>query len=846
MNIETHTPVMQQYLRIKAKHPNMLLFYRMGDFYELFYNDAHKAAKLLNITLTARGQSAGKPIPMAGVPFHAAENYLAKLIKLGESVAICEQIGDPALAKGPVERQVVRIVTPGTVTDEALLEEKRDNLIVAINNEQNLFGIASLDLTSGRFHVLQVTEEEALFSELERLKPAELLISEDSLLCKKFDNKGLRKCMPWDFVYDTAVRLLTQHFGTKDLSGFGCENLPVAIGAAGCLLQYVKNTQRNALPHINDLAVEWLEDTVILDFVTQRNLELVESLIGKPEYTLVAIYDQTATPMGSRLIRRWIKRPLKDRNTIHDRQEVVVKLIDENVYDEIHELLQGIGDTERILARIALRSARPRDLLQLRQALNILPNLYEFLSKLNLLQINNLQVKINVFPEITNLLNKALKENPATVIREGNVIAEGYNEELDNLRNLSKDAGQFVVDLEKQEKAATGIATLKVGYNKIHGFYIEISRGQAHLAPQHYIRRQTLKSAERYITPELKSFEDKILSSQSKALTLEKALYEELLTTLCAYLRELQVSAMALAELDVLNNFAERAVKLKLTRPSFSNDLGLEIIGARHPVVESVTDFVPNDIALNKNRQLLIITGPNMGGKSTYMRQTALIVILAYIGSFVPAKQAILGPIDRIFTRIGASDDLASGRSTFMVEMTETANILHNATQNSLVLMDEIGRGTSTFDGLALAWATAVHLASKIKALTLFATHYFELTHLPNLFANVANVHLDAMEHNDKIVFLHTVQNGPANKSYGLQVAQLAGIPKAVIHDAKQKLIQLESSANQNDASTPRNRVEPVIAEHPLISKFKKINPNDFTPMEALELLFALKKMAEK
>ena len=840
-NFSTHTPVMQQYLRIKAEYPKMLLFYRMGDFYELFYEDAHKAAKLLNITLTKRGQSAGQPIPMAGVPFHAAENYLAKLVKLGESVAICEQIGDPNLAKGPVERQVVRIVTPGTITDESLLEQKRDNLIVAINNDSYLFGLAILELSSGRFQVLQVEGEDALFGELERLQPAEILLSENSSLLNRINHSGVRRCMPWDFVYDTAVRLLTQQFGTQDLSGFGCDNLPIAVGAAGCLLQYVKNTQRNALPHITEITVEWRENAVILDAVTQRNLELTESLTDKPEYTLLAIYDNNATPMGSRLLRRWLKCPLKDRNILRDRQEIIAHIIEANTWKEIQDLLCRIGDIERILARVALRSARPRDLLQMRQALAILPTLHQVLSKINLLQINNLQIKINEFPEINALLLRALKNDPAATLREGNVIAEGYSEELDKLRNLSKDAGQYVIDLERQEKQNTGIQTLKVGYNKIHGFYIEISRGQAHLAPVHYQRRQTLKSAERYITPELKNFEDKVLSSQSKALALERALYEELLEKLSKHLKALQISAMAIAELDVLNTLAERAVTLKLVRPTFAEQSCLEIAAGRHPVLETITDFVPNDVKLDEQRRMLIITGPNMGGKSTYMRQTALIVILAHIGSFVPAKKALIGPIDRIFTRIGASDDLASGRSTFMVEMTETANILHNATSSSLVLMDEIGRGTSTFDGLALAWATAIHLTTKIQALTLFATHYFELTHLPTLLSHVANIHLDAIEHGESIVFLHAVQEGPANKSYGVQVAQLAGIPKSVIYEAKQKLVQLENTAQHTDTVSTTISPPPLAAEHPVITKLKDLNLDTLTPMAALQLLFELK-----
>lgn len=854
----THTPGMQQYLRIKAEYPQTLMFYRMGDFYELFFDDAIKAAKLLNITLTARGQSGGNPIPMAGVPFHAAESYLAKLVKLGESIAICEQIGDPSLAKGPVERKVVRIITPGTVTDEALLEERCDNLLVAIHDlsQKNVrsFGIASLDLTSGRLHVSQVATEEALFSEIERLQPAELLINDESAYIKKLNFAGLRRRPPWEFSFDTANRLLNQQFKTHDLNGFGCHDLPAAIIAAGCLMQYVKDTQRTALPHIAGITVDHHEDWVILDAISQRNLELTHNLNGGTENTLAAIYDQTATPMGSRCFRRWLKRPLRNQDLLHERQQTIVDILQTDVHRKISDILRGIGDVERILARIALKSARPRDLAQLRQALFLLPKLQQELSEINSSHLNKLQHQIQEFPELANLLQRAIKENPPAIIRDGGVIADGYNTELDTLRNLSENAGQFLIDLEQREKQRTGIATLKVGFNRIHGYYIEISRGQAAQAPLDYMRRQTLKNAERYITPELKEFEDKVLSAGAKALAHEKILYEELLEILCTHLRELQISAAIIAELDVLNNLAERAITLKLVRPEFSDQTGIYIEAGRHPVVEQVitSPFVPNDINMNLSRRMLVITGPNMGGKSTYMRQTALITILAHIGSFVPAKKAIIGPIDRIFTRIGAADDLASGRSTFMVEMTETANILNNATENSLVLMDEIGRGTSTFDGLSLAWACSAYLATEIKALTLFATHYFELTHLPNFAPNVTNIHLDAIEHDDNIVFLHAVNDGPASKSYGLQVAQLAGIPRNVIFAAKQKLAQLENADEKNDTKIAANftslsnladlptQLSFDDIEHPVVSRLKLIDPNSLSPKEALEIMYEL------
>lgn len=865
-----HTPGMQQYLKIKATYPDMLLFYRMGDFYELFYEDAHKAAKLLAITLTSRGQSAGKPIAMAGIPYHAAESYLAKLVKLGESVAICEQIGDPATTKGPVERKVVRIITPGTVTDEALLEEKLDNLLVAIhnNNSNSIFGIASCDITSGKLAILQVSGKEALCGELERLKPAEVLISEDSSYIALLNLSGLRRRPAWEFDYSHAKNLLIQQFKTKDLAGFGSEEFPVAIAACGCLLQYIKDTQKTALPHISRLNIERREDSVILDAITQRNLELVNNLQGGTSNTLAEIFDQTATSMGSRLLRRWLKRPLRDKKIILERQNAISDLKATQTSDEIFTMLRGIGDIERILARVALKSARPRDLVQLRHTLSLLPKIKNILSQHTATKIKELEQNLQDFSAVFNLLQQAIVENPPVIIRDGGVIAPGYNQELDELRNLSQNAEQFLLNLEAQEKERTGIATLKVGYNRIHGYYIEISRGQAEHAPLQYIRRQTLKNAERFITPELKTFEDKILSSRSRALALEKNIYEEILEKIGEYLSPLQTMAASLAELDVLNNLAERATTLKLTKPEFSDEIGIHVEAGRHPIIEHCMEnpFVPNDTKLNATRRLLIITGPNMGGKSTYMRQIALITILAYVGSFIPAKHATLGPIDRIFTRIGAADDLASGRSTFMVEMTETANILNNATHNSLVLMDEIGRGTSTFDGLALAWASASFLATKIKALTLFATHYFELTHLPQLIPHITNIHLDAIEHEDKIIFLHAVQEGPANKSYGLQVAQLAGIPRAVINEAKQKLVQLENHSEMVDfaamnhnhslqtncnscyANNRPKKQQALVNNDPnineIIRKLQTIVPDDITPKEALELLFELHRLS--
>ncbi len=841
-----HTPMMQQYLRIKGEHPDILLFYRMGDFYELFFDDARKASKLLDITLTARGQSAGKPIPMAGIPYHAAEGYLAKLVRRGESIAICEQVGDPATSKGPVERKVVRILTPGTLTDEALLDERRDNLLAAAHQVGDQFGLVTLDVSSGRFFAMQLNTMEALVNELARLKPAELLLSEEFPRSALNEQSGIRNQAPWNFELETATRLLSNQFGTKDLAGFGCEDMPAAIAAAGCLLNYIKETQRTTLPHIHALRVESQDDAIQLDSATRRNLELEYNLSGGQEHTLAWVMDHTATAMGSRTLRRWINRPLRDQSLLQQRHQVIGSLLQENRYIDLHQMLRSVGDVERILARVALRSARPRDLTQLGSALEQLPAIQQLLSQVDTPLLRELLDEIGQHPETTDLLQRAIIDNPPMLIRDGGVIAPGYNAELDQLRTLKENAGQYLVDLEQREKARSGIATLKVSYNRVHGYYIEVSKGQSDKVPADYQRRQTLKNAERYITPELKSFEDQVLSAKERALSKEKALYQALLERLNQKLGALQLCASALAQLDALNNLAERAERLNLSCPQMSNQPGINITAGRHPVVEQVLDapFIPNDTVLNNERCMLLITGPNMGGKSTYMRQVALISLLAYIGSYVPAEAATLGPIDRIFTRIGASDDLASGRSTFMVEMTETANILHNATPQSLVLMDEVGRGTSTFDGLSLAWACAEQLARRVKAFTLFSTHYFELTTLPEHHSNVVNVHLDAVEHGNRIVFMHSVKEGPANKSYGLQVAALAGVPENVIRNAKQKLHQLEGENPQKVAPAPQ-QISLFAAEppHPAIEKLEKVSVDNLTPRDAINLLYDLKKL---
>ncbi len=844
-NLEQHTPMMRQYLTIKAQHPDVLLFYRMGDFYELFFDDAKRAAELLDISLTARGQSGGDPIPMAGVPYHAVEGYLARLVQQGVSVAICEQIGDPATSKGPVERQVVRIVTPGTVTDEALLQERQDNLLAAVYESRGQYGYATLDIASGRFVVNELADDEALQAELQRTRPAELLYPELFPKIALIDHiKGCRRRPEWEFELGTARALLNDQFGTRDLTGFGVEQAERALCAAGCLMQYVKDTQRTALPHIRALIKEQDGSAIVLDAATRKNLELTQNLAGGFDNTLASVLDRTATAMGSRLLKRWLHQPLTQRSVLEGRLDSVSSIKEQAAFVELAEELKPVGDLERVLARLALRSARPRDLTRLRQALAQLPRLRERLAELPGRQLAQLHNQLGEFPEQLDLLTRAIKENPPVVIRDGGVLAEGYNAELDELRALSQGATDFLTQLEQQERERSGIATLKVGYNKVHGFFIEVSRAQSALVPSNYVRRQTLKNTERYIVPELKALEDKVLTSQSQALALEKRLYEELFDLLLPALPALQESAFACAELDVLQNLAERADTLDYHRPQLSEQPGIQIDGGRHPVVEQVMSepFIANPVLLSPERRMLIVTGPNMGGKSTYMRQTALITLMAHIGSFVPAEQAVIGPVDRIFTRIGASDDLASGRSTFMVEMTETANILNNATERSLVLMDEIGRGTSTYDGLSLAWAAAQHLASQIKAMTLFATHYFELTELPAQLDGVHNVHLDAVEHGDTIAFMHAVQEGPASRSYGLQVAALAGVPKGVVHAAKQRLAQLEQQPHAGLTNVAPSGQLPLLPEpHPVVDALERIDPDALSPRQALDLLYRLK-----
>ncbi|MEZ5462387.1 DNA mismatch repair protein MutS [Dokdonella sp.] len=849
----THTPLMRQFFAAKQAHPDVLMFFRMGDFYELFYDDARKAARLIDITLTQRGSSAGAPIPMAGVPYHAAEGYLARLVKLGESVAICEQIGDPAQAKGLVERKVVRIVTPGTVTDEALLEERRDNLLLAISAGKQGFGLAWVDLTTGRFLLSDVDNAEALAAELARLQPAEVLIAEDVAWPKVVSGlSGLRKRAPWHFDAESAQRELCRFFGTRDLSGFGVDDCPLAIGAAGCLLAYVEETQKSALPHLSGMSVQNANETIALDAATRRNLELDFHASGNRDVTVLGVLDTTVTPMGARKLHRWLNRPLRDRETLNRRYQAIESLIDSGCNEGLREELRGIGDLERILARVALRSARPRDLSTLRDGIARTPALRERLTGTDSPLLHDLLERVGEHADTAAYLIAAVVEQPPALQRDGGVIRTGFDAELDELRALATNADQFLIDFEEREKAASGIPTLKVGYNRVHGYYIEISKAQSTRAPAHYTRRQTIKGAERYITEELKTFEDKVLSARERSLMRERALYEGLLDYLGERLGELKIAAGAIAELDTLACLADRAEALGWNRPTLTDVNGIQIERGRHPVVEQVRDepFEPNDLVLNDERRMLIVTGPNMGGKSTYMRQNALIVLLAHIGSFVPAAGATIGPIDRIFTRIGAGDDLSRGQSTFMVEMSETANILHNASEQSLVLMDEIGRGTSTYDGLALAQACASHLATRNRAFTLFATHYFELTRLPETHEGIANVHLDAVEYGEQLVFMHAVKEGPANRSFGLQVAALAGLPKATIADARATLARLEADGHSTAkatksalSATPQLGLFAPPAPSPIEETMRALDPDSMSPREALEALYRLKKM---
>ncbi len=846
---------MQQYFRIKAEFPDTLLLFRMGDFYEVFYEDARRAAKLLEITLTTRGESGGAPVQMAGVPYHALDNYLARLVRMGESVAICEQVSEATPGKGLVERKVVRVVTPGTITEEALLESRQDNLLAALAGSGTDLALAWLDLASGQFRLRPLASLEEVEAQLERLQPAELLL-EEGLDLPFMASKRMRQRPPWKFDQQQCTTLLCEQFETSDLAGFGLEGLDTAVIAAGVLLDYVQETQRTALPHLRGIQLEQADEFLHLDAVSRRNLEIESSLGGRKEATLVGIMDSSVTAMGGRLLRRWISNPVRSREVMAQRHGAIGALLCGHLYEPLREILRSVGDVERILTRVALATARPRDLTTLRHAISVLPDLAALLEDQagpDHEELHQLIGTLPCFPNLLELLQRAIIDDPPLLIRDGGVIAEGYDQQLDDLRSLSQNANEFLLQYEQEQRELSGISGLKVGYNRVHGYFIEVTHAQQHLVPPFYTRKQTLKAAERYITEELKTFEDQVLSSRDRALAREKHCYAELLKILLQELAPLQEMATTVARLDVLCGFAERAERLDLVSPQMSDQQGLEIIGGRHLVVEQIQDqpFTPNDIRLDLKTRMLIITGPNMGGKSTYMRQTALIILLAHAGSWVPAKSATIGPIDRIFTRIGAGDDLARGRSTFMVEMSETANILHNASRDSLVLLDEIGRGTSTYDGLALASACAVFLARNIGAYTLFATHYFELTQLAGKEDSVENVHLQAVEHKDRIVFLHSVREGPASQSYGLQVAALAGIPASVLRQARKHLALLEKRQRDespqlglfDQADSSAHVAEEPAEADPLRLRMDETDPDSLTPREALALLYELKDM---
>ncbi len=855
-DFSAHTPVMRQYLQLKARHPDMLLFYRMGDFYELFYEDAEKAARLLDITLTRRGQSAGQPIPMAGVPFHAVEQYLARLVRLGESAVICEQVGDPATAKGPVERAVDRIVTPGTLTDASLLDDRTESLLLAIGAEGEQLGLAWLNLASGELRALACRRAD-LTSHLERLRAAEILVPDGARDLAPEGRTSVKRLPEWHFDAAEAARQLADHLGTRDLAAFLPDgevgNLGPAVGAAGALMQYARATQLQALAHVTGFVIERPGSFLRLDAATRRNLELTETLRGESAPTLLSLVDCCVSAMGARWLRHALHHPLADRRDAASRHGAVGALLDDpDGLAGLRGTLRGCADFERIAARIALKSARPRELAALRDGIGRLPQLAGLLLRSGDGRLSALAHDLAVPDQCGVELARALAAEPAAQVRDGGVIADGFSVELDELRGIQANCGRFLLDLEARERERTGIPSLKVEFNKVHGFYIEITHAHVEKVPLDYRRRQTLKNAERYITPELKAFEDKALSANDRALALEKLLYEDLLGRLAPAVPELQRIGRALALADGLAAFAETARRRDWRVPDFRAEAGLEIEGGRHPVVEAqVDDFIANDLRLGTTRRMLVVTGPNMGGKSTYMRQAALIVLLAHCGSFVPARACRLGPLDAIYTRIGASDDLASGRSTFMVEMTEAAAILHAATERSLVLMDEIGRGTSTFDGLALAFAIARHLIERNRALTLFSTHYFELTRLSHDYPECANVHLDAVEHGRRIVFLHAVEDGPASQSYGIQVAALAGIPGPVVREAKRRLAELENrqlaAEGQPDlfSAIPAPAPEPEVT-HPVLDSLRALDPDALTPRQALEALYRLLELARE
>ncbi len=848
-----HTPMMVQYLRIKAEYPDTLVFYRMGDFYELFYDDARRAHRLLDITLTSRGQSAGEPVVMAGVPVHALEAYLAKLIKMGEAVAIAEQVGDVATAKGPVERKVVRVVTPGTVTDTELLSDRVDTLLVALTRQRATWGLAWLGLASGQLGLTECGERE-LPTWLARLDAAEILVDRDDV------PEAARQCgaaithrPSWQFDSALGARKLCEQLRVASLAGFNAEDLTAAHAAAAALLSFAEHTQARALSHVRTLEVRRATDLLELPPATHRNLELTRTLRGEDSPTLLSLLDACRTGMGSRTLRHWLTHPLRARQQAMVRHDAIDVLLREG-FEPLREALRHVSDVERIASRIALRQVRPRELAGLRATLQQLPSL-RAVAPQGCELLADLHHALQPAPQILAMLQQAIAEEPAVLLRDGGVIAPGYDADLDELRAISQNCDAFLLDLETRERARTGIANLRVQYNKVHGFYIEVTSGQLDRVPMDYQRRQTLKNCERFITPELKGFEDKALSAQERSLAREKLLFEQILDELQPHLPALSALARALASLDALAALAERAATLNWCRPQFVSRPCIEIEAGRHPVVEARLretgggEFMANDCRLDAKTRMLVITGPNMGGKSTFMRQVALIALLGAMGSFVPARSCRLGPVDAIHTRIGAADDLANAQSTFMLEMTEAAAIVHGATEFSLVLMDEIGRGTSTFDGLALASAIASHLHDRNRAFTLFATHYFELTAFPLKHERALNVHVSAAESGDDIVFLHELQPGPASRSYGVQVARLAGMPPSLIRQARATLEALETQQQAGDPQVdlfapPPAPSAPAHAS-PVEEALERIDPDKLSPREALDALYRLKSLTE-
>lgn len=842
---------MRQYLEIKQQHPDILLFYRMGDFYELFYEDAQKAADWLGITLTHRGKSNGSPIPMAGVPFHAVDNYLARLVKQGKSVAICEQVGDPATSKGPVERKVVRVITPGTLSEDTLLQEDQENLLAAVycvksNKHSEPYGIAWIDLAGGQFYCNQFTDEAELMSEIARLKPAEILATES--FCEDLNSRGFvtKLLEDWQFDHQQNYATLLKHFKVKNLDGFGCDEMYAAICAAGAALNYAKLTQQNLLAHLDRIKPFDNQQILQINNHSRKHLEITENLYGEADKSLFKVIDRTKTAMGCRLLKSWLHAPLVEQAAIENRLDQVEALINTQDLLSLREALTPVRDMQRMLTRVALNTARPRDLTGIRETLATLPHINEWLKAQQTPLLFELAESLPLHQEVLDLLSRAIFDNPPVVLRDGNVIRDEYSEELDELRYLSTNASDLLADMEERERESTGISTLKVGYNKVHGFYIEISKAQSQSAPMTYTRRQTLKNAERFITPELKKLEEKVLSSQAKALALEKKLYQELIDSLQPHINQLQHTALIIAQLDTLQSFAEIALQNDYVRPELTQTPGISVQAGRHPVVEAFQNepFIANDISISQAHKSLIITGPNMGGKSTYMRMTAIIALLAHCGCYVPASQAKIGLLDAIFTRIGASDDLSSGRSTFMVEMSETANILNNATTNSLVILDEIGRGTSTYDGLALAWATLDHLTKQVNPLVLFATHYFELTQISQSNPQVQNLHFGAIQHGDNLILDHQVHHGPTSKSYGIHVAKLAGVPEQVTQMAKDYQDHLEQGGHHQDkvVELPKEKVAAKTVNE-IDSRLKileSINPDELTAKQALELVYSL------